>query len=148
MTLFCIDINAWLALSVDTHAHNEAAWNWWRLLPGDAGLVFVRYTQLGLLRLLTNRAVMGTETRNLRQAWDIYEGWLQDPRVVLHSEPDGIDATFRAATSSFDSEPASKWIGDCYLLAFAHRSNATLVTFDKALASLSRKQGCLAIVPA
>ncbi len=114
----------------------------------DAVLVFVRYTQLGLLRLLTNRSVMGTETRNLRQAWEIYERWLKDSRVEFHPEPHGLDTAFRHATASFDSEPASKWIGDCYLLAFAHRSSATLVTFDKALASLARKQGCEAVVPA
>jgi toxin-antitoxin system PIN domain toxin len=136
MTLFCIDINTWLALSVDTHVHNEAAWNWWRSAPGDGMLVFVRYTQLGLLRLLTNRTVMGT-----------YERWLQDSRVEFHPEPHGMDTAFRHATASFDSEPASKWIGDCYLLTFAHRSSATLVTFDEALASLARRQGCRAVVP-
>jgi toxin-antitoxin system PIN domain toxin len=148
MTLFCIDINTWLALSVDTHAHNAAAWSWWRSVPSDGVLVFVRYTQLGLLRLLTNRTVMGAETRSLRQAWEIYERWLQDARVEFHPEPHGMDAAFRHATASFDSEPASKWIGDGYLLAFAHRSSATLVTFAKALASLARKQGCRVVVPA
>lgn len=92
--------------------------------------------------------VQGAETRSLRQAWEIYERWLQDARVEFHPEPHGMDAAFRHATASFDSEPASKWIGDGYLLAFAHRSSATLVTFAKALASLARKQGCRVVVPA
>ena len=35
------------------------------------------------------------------------------------------------------AQHASKWIGDCYLLAFAKESGARLVTFDKALASLA-----------
>jgi toxin-antitoxin system PIN domain toxin len=148
MTSFCIDVNVWIALSDPGHSHHTDAWNWLELLPEHAELIFARVTQLGLLRLLTNRAVMGERTRTVREAWDLYYSWLNDPRVEFHPEPNGMDAAFRDATAALDSEPASKWIGDCYLLAFAHRSNATLVTFEKTLANLARKQGCRTIVPA
>ena len=53
------------------------------------------------LRLLTNRTVMGTETRNLRQAWEVYERWLRDSRVEFHGEPNGIDTAFGDATAFF-----------------------------------------------
>ena len=34
------------------------------------------------------------------------------------------------------------WLGDCYFLAYAKQSHATLATFDKALHHLARKQHC------
>ena len=148
MISFFPDLNVWLALAIDGHPHESAAWKWLELLPGGARILFARYTQVGVLRLLTNRAAMGPGVLTVRQAWDVYDRWLNDPRVDFHAEPYGMDPAFRDATASFDSEPASKWIGDSYLLAFAQRSNATLVTFDKALANLAHKQGYRAIVPA
>jgi hypothetical protein len=45
MNLFFPDLNVWLALSVAGHSHNREAWNWWNALPGDAHLLFSRYTQ-------------------------------------------------------------------------------------------------------
>jgi len=58
MTLFFLDLNVWLALSFDGHSHNYSAWGWLNELPNDTTLLFSRYTQLGLLRLLTNTAAM------------------------------------------------------------------------------------------
>jgi predicted nucleic acid-binding protein len=66
MTLFFLDLNVWLALSVASHAHNADSWNWMNSLPGDAKLVFSRYTQIGLLRLLTNSSFMGEQTISIR----------------------------------------------------------------------------------
>ena len=74
MTLFFPDLNVWLALSVASHAHCRKAWNWFNLLPDDARLIFSRYTQIGLLRLLTNQAAMGEQTLTLNQdnaGWNI-----------------------------------------------------------------------------
>jgi hypothetical protein len=34
-------------------------------------------------------------------------------------EPRQVDAAFRQATQPFAAQRASKWIGDCFLLAFA-----------------------------
>jgi len=110
--------------------------------------VFSRYTQVGLLRLLTNQSVMGGQTLTLKSAWSVYERWLRDPRVEFYPEPRGLDVAFREATAPFDTKPASKWVGDCYLLAYAKQSDAALVTFDQALRAFARKRGCAAIVPA
>jgi predicted nucleic acid-binding protein len=90
---------------------------------------------------------MGEETLTVDRAWSVYDGWLDDPRVELHPEPRNVDAAFRRATAPFANQHASKWIGDCYLLAFAKESGATLVAFDKALLGMARKQDCAAIVP-
>jgi len=147
MISFFPDLNVWLALSVASHSHNEEAWNWLALLPAEARLIFARYTHVGLLRLLTNDAVMGEQTSTLRQAWTIYDRWLEDPRVEFHPEPRGLETTFREMTSPFATLRASKWVGDCYLLACAKEASAPLVTFDRRLLSFARKHGHTAIAP-
>lgn len=148
MTSFFPDLNVWLALSVAGHVHSRQAWNWLSFLAGESKLIFSRYTHIGLLRLLTNQAAMGDQTLTLRKAWDIYDRWLRDPRVEFYPEPRGIDTEFRAITASFSGKAASKWIGDCYLLAYARQSNASLVTFDRALYIFAGKQGHPAVIPA
>ena len=147
MTLFFPDVNVWLALSDDGHPHNSVAWTWLNGLADDSTLVYSRYTQIGLLRLLTNTAVMSGKTLTLREAWAVYDGWLQDPRVEFYPEPRNVDAGFRQATEPFAAKTASKWVGDCWLLAFAEAAQARLVTFDRALYEFAVKRGCRAVVP-
>lgn len=147
MTSYFPDLNAWVALSVAGHAHNADAWNWINRLNGRVRLIFSRYTRLGLLRLLTNKAVMGEQVVTIGAAWRVYERWLADPRVEFYPEPRGLEAALRKALAPFRAQPASKWVADCYLLAYARQSGATLVSFDKALVALGRKQGITPIAP-
>jgi hypothetical protein len=147
MTLFFPDVNIWLALSVVDHAHSGAAWKWVESLPPEDRLAFSRLTQLGLLRLLTNAAVTGTHPLSLREAWAVYDGWLKDPRVEFYPEPRNVDAEFREALEPLAAKPASKWVGDCWLLAFAAGAGAELVTFDKALFDFGRKWGQPVVMP-
>jgi toxin-antitoxin system PIN domain toxin len=147
MTLFFPDLNVWLALSVGKHSHNAGVWEWLNRLPADSRLIYSRYTQLGLLRLLTNAAAMGDQTLTLRRAWNVYDSWLADPRVEFYPEPRDADSAYRAATEPFAAKPATKWVGDCWLLAYAESSQASLVTFDRALYEFARKQGNAAVVP-
>ena len=147
MTSFFPDLNVWLALSVAGHRHNGDAWTWLGLLPERSRLIFSWYTQLGLLRLLTNPAVMEEHTLTLGKAWGVYDRWLKDPRVVFYPEPRNLEKTFREVTAPFAGKAASKWVGDCYLLAWAAQSDAALVTFDRALYDLARKRGWTAVIP-
>lgn len=148
MTLFFPDLNVWLALSVAGHQHSRSAWDWMKDLQPDTKLVFSRYTQIGLLRLLSNRSVMGEQTLSLQQAWNVYDRWLKDPRVEFYPEPQGAEALFRQITKPHASKTASNAVGDCWLLASAAGIRATLATFDRALSELARKQGYRAIIPA
>lgn len=148
MTSFFPDLNVWLALSDAEHTHNAQAWLWLNRMPKEIRLIFSRYTQIGMLRLLTNQTVMGGATLTLKQAWGIYEHWLADPRVEFYPEPHGIDLAFREATAPLASQAASKLVGGCYLLAYAKQCRATLVTFDFALNRLAHKSGCESIIPA
>ncbi|MBV8072646.1 MAG: hypothetical protein JO270_22270 [Acidobacteriaceae bacterium] len=147
MISFFPDLNVWIALSVAGHCHSKDAWRWMALLPRDFRFIFSRYTQIGMLRLLTNEAVMGKETLTMRGAWRVYDQWLEDPRVEFYPEPRGIEAALRTITEPFAGKHAYKWVGDCYLLAYAKHSQATLVTFDRTLVAFAEKQGHSAITP-
>ena len=147
MTLFFPDLNVWLALTVEQHPHAATAWNWFDSQKGDDLLVFSRYTQLGFLRLLTSATVMGERRLTLNSAWEFYDRWMSDKQVVFCAEPSGVDRAFRQALAPFGGQPASKCVGDCYLLAFAVQSDATLLTFDRKLHAYARKQGCPAVIP-
>jgi len=125
------DINVWIALTYEGHAHHSNAAAWFATLSEDATLAFCRFTQLGLLRLLTAEAVMSDEVMTQPQAWVAYDQWLQDPRVELVEEPAEIEIRFRALTRL--RQPATKDWADSYLAAFATVGLLTLVTFDRGL---------------
>jgi toxin-antitoxin system PIN domain toxin len=146
MTLFFPDLNVWLALSDIGHTHSASAWKRLRILPDDGKLIFSRYTQIGLLRLLTNTSVMGDQTLTVRKAWNVYDRWLEDSRVEFYPEPRNLDTGFRQTTEPFAARQASKAIGDCFLLASAKELHATLVTYDRALHEFARKRGHAAVI--
>jgi toxin-antitoxin system PIN domain toxin len=126
------DVNVWLALSYQRHVHHPAAKAWFERLDENARLCFCRFTQLGLLRLLTTDAVMG-EDKLLSQAeaWLVYDRLNDDERILFLEEPSTMEATFRA--SSRDTRPAPKDWADSYLMAFVAVAGLRLATFDKAL---------------
>jgi toxin-antitoxin system PIN domain toxin len=147
MTSFFPDLNVWLAIADTTHLHTRQALAWLGEVPPDGVVILSRYTQLGILRLPTNRSVMGLETPTIEQAWSVVDRLLEDPRIEFHPEPAELDPAFRLVTSHLDDRPASKWIGDCFLVACAYVTQSTLVTFDQGLLAFSRQHGYSAIVP-
>lgn len=130
------DVNVWLALTSAQHVHHVVARDWLAGVPGDSRFFFCRFTQLGLLRLLTSEAVMREDVMNQIQAWDAYDAWAQHERVDFLDEPDALDGRFRAATRS--RQPATKNWADAYLAAFAGTAHLTLVTFDRAMRTKAR----------
>src|SRR5258706_10291094 len=54
------DVNVWIALAAERHTLHRAARNWFSNFQ-DEKLAFCRLTQLGFLRLLTNKHVMQEE---------------------------------------------------------------------------------------
>ena len=118
--------------------HSGAAWAWFSR-QRDSRFFFCRFTQLGLLRLLATSAVMGEDVRTIGQAWKVYDRWLEDSRVEIRQEAFELDAAFRAATHSVSRLSSPKALGDCYLLAVSQIADATLVTFDRGLASACQK---------
>jgi toxin-antitoxin system PIN domain toxin len=126
------DINVWLAMAFTAHAHHLPAKKWFDSLSEEEELVFCRFTQLGLLRLLTQQAIMGNRVKTQPQAWQIYDTFVTEGNARLMQEPRLLDRSFRCF-ASLDSASAQSW-ADCYLAAFAEEAGAILVTFDKALA--------------
>jgi uncharacterized protein len=126
------DINVWVALTYDRHVHHSTARQWFEGVAPTARLFFCRFTQLGLLRLLSATAVMGPDqVKSQQEAWRAYDRWLQDERVEFLDEPGGIETQFRALTRSPHASPKD-W-ADSYLSAFAESAGLRLVTFDRAL---------------
>ena len=126
------DINVWLALTYERHAHHSIANTWLQKLAEDIQVCFCRFTQLGLLRLLTTEAVMGPDAvLTNSEAWRVYDTCMSDGRTLFLEEPPGIELRFRSRTWEKRSSPKD-W-GDAYLAAFAEDAGLRLVTFDQAL---------------
>jgi len=130
------DVNVWVAMHHQRHAHHNAAVAWYESL-NEPLLVFCRQTQLGFFRILTTSAVMRDETLAQRQCWVIYEKWLAGGFAIEQPEPLDIGSALRAR--SLAAEPAPKTWMDAYLAAFAECAGLTLVTFDRALAGKTNK---------
>jgi|SRR5579863_1887107 len=136
MTSWLPDINVWVALNHDRHAHHPAADRWYRSLPDDSLIAFCRQTQLGLFRVLSTPAVMGDEALTLRACWQIFGRWAGTGQVRWAIEPPELEEALRARTTANSIAP-KVWT-DAYLAAFAETANLTLVTFDKALAEKAK----------
>jgi uncharacterized protein len=128
------DINVWLALLLEDHIHRKVALGWWESAPFEV-IAFSRFTQMGVLRLLTTPAVMNDRPLTMARAWGAYDRLFADDRVALFPEPAGIERSFRERTSTRLASP--KLWADAYLSAFAAAHHGSLVSFDHALARRS-----------
>ena len=111
-------------------------------------LIFSRYTQLGLLRLLTNKAAMGKQTLSLKEAWEVFDRWLGDPRVKFYTlNREDWTPPFAERPCLF---PISRHRNGSVIVIFSHirrEADAQLATFDRALAKVARENGCRVVVP-
>lgn len=123
-------MNVWVALTYGGHEHHSTVRTWFETLDLDARVCFCRFTQISLLRLLTTSAVMGSdEVMTQVEAWDAYEHWRQDDRVLFLEEPPNVEGVFRALTRQ--RHPNSRNWADAYLAAFATVLEMQFVTFDR-----------------
>lgn len=128
---FLPDVNVWIALAIAEHVHHKAAQEW--LDTGDASIAFCRITQMGLLRILTNRHALGSDTLSPAQAWGAFDAFLNNSRISQIEEPPDLEHHWRAST--VHKQEGSNWWTDSYLAAFAAAASLTLVTFDAQLAN-------------
>jgi toxin-antitoxin system PIN domain toxin len=127
--IFLPDVNVWVALAAERHVHHRAARQWFsRLQDGD--LAFCRITQMGFLRLLTNKHVMQEEAVSPDGAWQAYRIMRSDRRVVYLSEPDNFSEDGWEEFTEGQSSSPNRWT-DAYLAALAQTALLTLVTFDR-----------------
>ncbi|MBZ5521671.1 MAG: PIN domain-containing protein [Acidobacteriia bacterium] len=138
MKFYFPDINVWVAMAYRGHQHHAIAGSWFDHLENDtAG--FCRVTQMGFLRLLTNPAVMGDEVKTQVEAWKGYDLLTSDSRVVFYPEPDAVAVEDEFRTLTTTARSTHQQFPDAYLAAFARVGGLTLVTFDRALSKLARK---------
>ena len=132
------DINVWLALLLADHVHRTQAKQWWDSDESDI-IAFIRFTQLGVLRLLTTPAAMNGKALTMPAAWAAYDRLFADDRVSFLDEPRETEGRFRQYARLHRASP--KLWADAWLLAFAHEAGGNIVTFDRALAA--RSERCL-----
>lgn len=126
------DVNVWVALGMDGHAHHAAAKRWYETLPETGTLVFCRQTQLGLFRIFTTAAIMQKDVLTMQGCWRVFDLWVATGQVAWADEPLGLEELLRTLTVGVTVSPKI-WM-DAYLAAWAEAGNLTLVTFDRALA--------------
>lgn len=122
------DINFWLALAFEVHAHHRMAEAWFKKTGPDT-CAFCRLTQQGFLRLATNPAVFKDEAVTMEKAWSCYDSLTEDERVYFVGEPLGLEKAWRLLTKK-RRYSHGVW-NDAYLAAFAQIANLEIVTFDR-----------------
>lgn len=125
------DVDIWIASTVSEHPHHESARRWWveSVLPSNTTVAFCRVTQLGLLRLLTNKSVMGRQRQTLSGAWAHYDR-LSAQRIVSYvDEPPGLSERMRELCRP--GQTSKNFWTDVYLAAFAQCCGFRLATFDR-----------------
>jgi toxin-antitoxin system PIN domain toxin len=125
------DVNVWLALAHAVHPHHGMAVRWLQTIDPATPVFFSRFTQLGLLRLLTTRSAMDVDVMTQAAAWGVFDHFLKNPSIQVLDEPGDLELLFRQHTHRQEISP-KQW-ADGYLTAFAEGHGLVLVTFDKAL---------------
>jgi toxin-antitoxin system PIN domain toxin len=128
------DSNIWLALALFDHTHHDVARRWLETVTKPGAVLFCRATQQAFLRLLTTAAVLapyGIPPLSNQQAWNAYEAFLADDRIILQSrEPAGLERRWQQFAARDTASP-KLWM-DAYLAAFAETGGYQLVTTDAA----------------
>lgn len=127
--MILLDLGVWLAALWGRHVHHRAAAGWLDRQSDD--LLLCRVTQMGLMRLVTNRTVMGNDVVTRSHAWHIVDQLRADSRILWADEPGQLDIAFRALSARNDH--SHKLWTDDYLAAFAQASGAALATLDTRL---------------
>mgnify|MGYP000851215792 CR=1 FL=1 len=131
------DANVWIALAVGQHVHHQAAQRWLQGCPNDT-IAFCRVTEMALLRLLTNAAVLGSDVLTPIEAWAVRDALADDDRVIFLPEPSGFDALWRRGSAR--PRGGRNFWTDAWLLAFCEATPCRLVTFDQALRSHGKER--------
>lgn len=122
------DVNVWLALTFESHAHHRVARAWFDRAETES-CAFCRLTQQAFLRLASNPSVFGEDAVTLARAWRLYDQLQGDPRVDYVEEPTGMEQAWRGFSTGQTYSP--KVWSDAYLAGFAKTSGHRLVTLDR-----------------
>ena len=120
------DVNVWLALADENHAHHETAKAYWqhRSYPQ---IVFCRVTALAFLRLSTHPKVL-SRPLDVNEAWEIYQRYRNECAVGFMEDSQDVDDLFMDMSRMTDF--AHHLWTDCYLAALARCRSCRIVSFD------------------
>lgn len=136
-----LDINTWIALTLETHPQHRAARDWYEqtaVTPGD--LVFCRQTEIGFLRLLTQSAVMtrcSAMPLSNSEAAEFLSRLHADPAVSRSDEPPTAKSLWLELANV--PQPAPNLWMDAYLAAFTISLGAQMVSFDRGFLSIKQR---------
>ena len=128
--MYLPDVNVWLALAFEGHVHHVPAVAWFGRSAVD-GCAFCRLTQQGFLRLATNPSAFGDEAVTCARAWELYDQFTADARILFADEPANLETAWREYSSRRSYSPKS-W-SDSYVAAFSRSAGLRLVSFDQGL---------------
>ncbi|MDV6011876.1 TA system VapC family ribonuclease toxin [Haloechinothrix sp. LS1_15] len=123
-----LDVGVWLAALWQGHVHHQRVAPWFD--DHDGELVLCRVSQMGVLRLLCNSAVMGDDVLTRATSWTVIDRLRSDERVRFAPEPPQLEQVWRALSAREDN--SHKLWTDDYLAAFAQAADRPLVTLDTA----------------
>lgn len=144
MTSDLLDVNFLLALEASKHVHLATAREW-LATHSQRSRVLCRVTQMGLLRLLTNKAVMSTDLLSVKEAWEQMGRIREREDVVWREEPASFEAKWK--TLSLLGGPRGSWWTDAYLAAFAIGHALRSITFDSGYRRFESKGLELLVLP-
>lgn len=140
------DVNFLVALGHGAHQHAARAAAWLGRQTGSPAVALCRVSQMGFLRILTNRSWLQSEVRTAAEAWSAWATILADDRFVFLDEPPGLERGWRELTSGLPSGRSVETDG--YLAAFALAADLPVLTFDRAFGSgFDRRFGLRVEIP-
>lgn len=126
---FIADANVLLPLLSSDHPHHAVAGAWWEECgAGEVG--FCLPVRMALLRLLTNRRVMGSSVQRPEAAWAAVEALAAHPRMTVVSEAPASHAE-RWRANVAGREPSPDLWTDAWIAALSQVTGCQMVTFDR-----------------
>jgi uncharacterized protein len=122
-----LDVGVWLAAVWARHVHHRTVATWFDQQTESFALC--RVTQMSLMRLLSNEAVMGHDALSRSAAWNLFDQLRADDRILWADEPVHLEPVWRAL-SARDDKSHKLWTDD-YLAAFAQAGGLSLATLDQ-----------------
>ena len=128
---YLADVNVLVALLHARHSGSRRAVAWLTEQEEPGAIHLCRVVQMGVLRVLTNRAWMKEEVLSAADVWRAWDTLLSDDRFAEVGEPRELELVWRKITRGF--EPGRCAETDSYLAAFAVAAGYQFVSFDRGL---------------
>jgi uncharacterized protein len=130
---YIADANVLLPLLSSDHPHHKQARGWWDEC-GDGQVGFCLPVRMALLRLLSNKRVMGSSVLRPDAAWTTVEALAaQAAMVIVAQPPDSHGVRWRENVTG--REPSPDLWTDAWIAALAQATGCEMVTFDRGFRS-------------